>query len=120
VKLNSSDQREGGLGGDDALQVVDALDSSSVDLIDISGGTYFPGVTSTTMKREMMPEQKSGRATSTVRAVHGRSEGGKNFCHLALCRGFADKGCIKSEMSHARTNLQASQDGHVVGNRQDP
>lgn len=43
VKLNSSDQLEGGLQEDDALQVVEALDKSSVDLIDISGGTYFPG-----------------------------------------------------------------------------
>jgi len=43
VKLNSSDQLIGGLSEDDALQVVTALDTSSVDLIDISGGTYFPG-----------------------------------------------------------------------------
>ncbi len=46
MKLNSSDQLEGGLGEDDALQVVAALDKSSVDLIDISGGTYFPGAKS--------------------------------------------------------------------------
>ncbi|MCY0146942.1 NADH:flavin oxidoreductase/NADH oxidase family protein [Hoeflea sp. G2-23] len=46
VKLNSSDQLEGGLGTDDALAVVAALDSTSVDLIDISGGTYFPGAKS--------------------------------------------------------------------------
>lgn len=46
VKLNSSDQLEGGFGDDDALQVVVALDMSSVDLIDISGGTYFPGAKS--------------------------------------------------------------------------
>ena len=43
VKLNSSDQLVGGLYEDDALEVVAALDASSVDLIDISGGTYFPG-----------------------------------------------------------------------------
>ncbi len=46
VKLNSSDQLEGGLSEDDALQVVAALDASSVDIIDISGGTYFPGAKS--------------------------------------------------------------------------
>lgn len=46
VKLNSSDQLEGGLSEDDALHVVAALDNSSVDLIDISGGTYFPGAKS--------------------------------------------------------------------------
>lgn len=43
VKLNASDQLVGGLDEDDALVVVAALDASSVDLIDISGGTYFPG-----------------------------------------------------------------------------
>jgi len=43
VKLNSTDQLEGGLTEEDALKVVAALDRSSVDLIDISGGTYFPG-----------------------------------------------------------------------------
>jgi 2,4-dienoyl-CoA reductase-like NADH-dependent reductase (Old Yellow Enzyme family) len=46
VKLNSSDQLEGGLDKEDALKVVASLDRSSVDLIDISGGTYFPGAKS--------------------------------------------------------------------------
>lgn len=46
VKLNSSDQLEGGLNEDDALSVVAALDATSVDVIDISGGTYFPGAKS--------------------------------------------------------------------------
>ncbi|MEM6660813.1 MAG: oxidoreductase [Pseudomonadota bacterium] len=43
VKLNSSDQLEGGLSEYDALQVVAALEATSIDLLDISGGTYFPG-----------------------------------------------------------------------------
>jgi len=43
VKINSTDKLEGGLTGVDALEVVRLLDQSSVDLIDISGGTYFPG-----------------------------------------------------------------------------
>ncbi len=46
VKLNSSDQLEGGLVEEEALEVVAALDRTSVDLIDISGGTYFPGAKS--------------------------------------------------------------------------
>lgn len=46
VKLNSSDELEGGFDEEDALKVVAALDGSSVDLIDISGGTYFPGAKS--------------------------------------------------------------------------
>lgn len=43
IKLNTSDQLEGGFSEDDALEVVRALDQTSVDLIDLSGGTYFPG-----------------------------------------------------------------------------
>ena len=43
IKLNSTDQLEGGLTQDDALEVVRLLDQTSIDLIDISGGTYFPG-----------------------------------------------------------------------------
>ena len=43
IKINSTDNLEGGLTGDDALEVVRLLDRTSVDLIDISGGTYFPG-----------------------------------------------------------------------------
>jgi 2,4-dienoyl-CoA reductase-like NADH-dependent reductase (Old Yellow Enzyme family) len=46
VKLNSSDQLESGFDEDDALEVVAALDRSSLDLLDISGGTYFPGAKS--------------------------------------------------------------------------
>lgn len=46
VKLNSSDQLVGGFDEEDALEVVAALDQSSIDLIDISGGTYFPGAKS--------------------------------------------------------------------------
>lgn len=42
VKLNSTDQLEGGFATEVALSVVKALEESSVDLIDISGGTYFP------------------------------------------------------------------------------
>lgn len=46
VKLNSSDQLEGGFSQDEALMVVKALDDTSIDLLDISGGTYFPGAKS--------------------------------------------------------------------------
>lgn len=46
VKLNATDQLEGGFIEDDALAVVRALDGLRVDLIEISGGTYFPGARS--------------------------------------------------------------------------
>ena len=43
IRINSTDQLEGGLTNADALEVVRLLDQTSIDLIDISGGTYFPG-----------------------------------------------------------------------------
>ena len=43
IKINSTDKLEGGLTEDDALEVVRLIGQTSVDLIDISGGTYFPG-----------------------------------------------------------------------------
>ena len=47
IKINATDKLEGGLTQDDALEVVRLLDGTSVDLIDISGGTYFPGAKAT-------------------------------------------------------------------------
>lgn len=46
LKLNATDQLEGGLSATEALEVVAALEHSSIDLLDISGGTYFPGAKS--------------------------------------------------------------------------
>lgn len=43
IRINSTDQLEGGLTENDALELVRLLDQTSIDLIDISGGTYFPG-----------------------------------------------------------------------------
>lgn len=50
VKMNASDMIEGGFDEADALVLVRALDKSSIDLIDISGGTYFPGAPSSSDK----------------------------------------------------------------------
>ncbi len=46
VKLNATDQLEGGFAEKESLEVVAALDETGIDLIDISGGTYFPGAKS--------------------------------------------------------------------------
>ncbi|MEP3227205.1 MAG: NADH:flavin oxidoreductase/NADH oxidase family protein [Parasphingorhabdus sp.] len=40
VKLNSADFQKGGFAFEDSLQVVQWLETASVDLIEISGGTY--------------------------------------------------------------------------------
>lgn len=46
IKMNTSDQLVGGLTQDEGLEVVRQLDTTSVDLIEFSGGTYFPGAPS--------------------------------------------------------------------------
>ncbi|MEM6436659.1 MAG: oxidoreductase [Cyanobacteria bacterium P01_D01_bin.115] len=43
IRINSTDLLAGGLTESDALEVVRLLDQTLIDLIDISGGTYFPG-----------------------------------------------------------------------------
>ncbi len=43
IRINATDKLEGGLTEADALEVVRLLDRTTVDLIDVSGGTYFPG-----------------------------------------------------------------------------
>ena len=45
VKLNATDQMVGGLEEEESLDVVAALDKHNIDLLDISGGAYFPGST---------------------------------------------------------------------------
>ena len=55
LKLNSSDQLQGGLQPEDVLTVVQALDERGLDLIDISGGTYFPGAPSSSDRSSTGP-----------------------------------------------------------------
>ncbi|MEL6872009.1 MAG: oxidoreductase [Pseudomonadota bacterium] len=44
LKINASDQLTGGFSEDDAAAVIAmAMTAASIDLVDISGGTYFPG-----------------------------------------------------------------------------
>ncbi|MDN2566720.1 oxidoreductase [Aquibium sp. A9E412] len=55
VKLNATDQLAGGFAEDEALAVVAALEATGIDLIDISGGTYFPGAAAASDRRTAGP-----------------------------------------------------------------
>lgn len=55
LKLNSSDGLDGGLEEEDALQVLAALNKTGLDLIDISGGTYFPDAPASSDRSETGP-----------------------------------------------------------------
>ena len=46
IKINASDLLEGGLTEEDALAHIRLLNKTRLDLIEISGGTYFPGAKS--------------------------------------------------------------------------
>ncbi|MEM7070333.1 MAG: oxidoreductase [Pseudomonadota bacterium] len=46
IKINSSDQIDGGLTHEDSLKAIEFLNEKKLDIIDISGGTYFPGAKS--------------------------------------------------------------------------
>lgn len=46
IKINTTDQLEGGLTQEDALEAIGILDKTSIDLIELSGGSYFPGAES--------------------------------------------------------------------------
>lgn len=46
IRINSSDQLEGGLSESDSIAFIQLLNQTSIDIIDISGGTYFPGAKS--------------------------------------------------------------------------
>ncbi|WP_417271208.1 NADH:flavin oxidoreductase/NADH oxidase family protein [Celeribacter sp.] len=46
IKLNATDQLEGGFAEEESIEVIAAVDKTAIDLIDISGGTYFPGAAS--------------------------------------------------------------------------
>ncbi len=43
VKINATDRLVGGVDEAQSLALIDALEGIAVDLVDISGGTYFPG-----------------------------------------------------------------------------
>nr|WP_170560606.1 NADH:flavin oxidoreductase/NADH oxidase family protein [Ruegeria atlantica] len=55
IKLNATDQLDGGLTEGDALEVVAGLEGKGVDLLDISGGTYFPGAPSSSERATTGP-----------------------------------------------------------------
>lgn len=55
LKLNSSDLLTGGLTEGDALEVIGELNGRGVDLLDISGGTYFPGAASSSDRTSSGP-----------------------------------------------------------------
>ena len=63
VKLNATDRQAGGFTEAESLAVIGALDATGIDLIDISGGTYFPGAT--------LGEDREGEDAADLRKAIG-------------------------------------------------
>ncbi len=85
VKLNATDELEGGLSQADALTIVEMLDQHQVDLIDISGGTYFPGAPSSSDRPSDGPyyTEFARRARSLTGAAIMLTGGLKTRTHAA-------------------------------------
>lgn len=100
IKFNSTDNLDGGLIEDDAYEVIRILDDTSIDLIDISGGTYFPGAKASSdapssggpyfidfarraRSATKKPLQLTGGFETRDHAVEAVSSGAVDMCGLA-------------------------------------
>ncbi|GGX47006.1 oxidoreductase [Tateyamaria omphalii] len=94
IKLNATDQLVGGFAEDEALDVVAAVDKTGVDLIDISGGTYFPGAASSSDRAGTGPYflDFAGRARAKTRIPLMVTGGFKTLAQAesAIADGMAD------------------------------
>lgn len=94
VKINSSDQLEGGLTQEEALVVVSLLGEEAIDLLDIGGGTYFPGAAASSDSRFSGPYYLDfARRARTVTNVPLMVTGGFKTRHeatQAISLGAAD------------------------------
>ena len=99
VKLNSNDQLNGGFEEAESLRVISTLNETQIDLIDISGGTYFPGAKSASdkvasgpyfldfakqaRKRTDKPLMVTGGFKTLAQAAEAISSGDSDFVGLA-------------------------------------
>jgi 2,4-dienoyl-CoA reductase-like NADH-dependent reductase (Old Yellow Enzyme family) len=59
IKLNGSDNLEGGLSSDDAIYAAKKLDGAGIDAIEVSGGTSASGDLSPVRERIIKPEREA-------------------------------------------------------------
>jgi len=95
VKLNGSDNLEGGMNTTDAVFAARLLDSGKIDAIEVSGGTPASGDKSPVRKKIDSPEQEAynlGPATVIKKAVH---------CPVMAVGGFRTTGVINRALVEA-------------------
>lgn len=94
IKINSTDRLVGGIAEDDALHVVRMIGQTLIDLIDVSGGTYFPGAASSSDGRSSSGPYFIDFAmrAKEVTAVPIMATGG--FATRDQARDAVEKGCV--------------------------
>ena len=95
IKLNATDQLEGGFAEDESLEVIAAVDQTPIDLIDISGGTYFPGAASSSDRAGSGPYfmEFAGRASQ------------KTKIPLMVTGGFKTRAQAESAIAEGKADL---------------
>ncbi|MGV6812947.1 MAG: oxidoreductase, partial [Brevirhabdus sp.] len=96
IRINATDKLEGGLTQNEAVEVVRLLDKSTVDLIDVSGGTYFPGAPSSSDNAATSGPYfvEFGKRAKAVTSIPIMVTGGFKTCEealVAMSAGAADE-----------------------------
>jgi 2,4-dienoyl-CoA reductase-like NADH-dependent reductase (Old Yellow Enzyme family) len=101
VKLNSADFQKGAFTQEESLEVIKALDKASIDLIEISGGTYessammgnIKAMKESTQKREAYFIEFSRLAKTSIK------------CPIMLTGGFRTKQGMQEALQSGATDL---------------
>ena len=104
----------GDLAEGDALELVRMLDRTSVDLIDVSGGMYFPGAASSSDDRSSSGPYfiEFAKRAKEVTAIPIMATGG--FATRDQARDAVEKGCVDAA-SLARAMVLDPMLAHALG-----
>jgi 2,4-dienoyl-CoA reductase-like NADH-dependent reductase (Old Yellow Enzyme family) len=94
VKLNSADFQRGGFDTSESLAVLEALDRESIDLLEISGGTYE----SAAMFEETVPKGESSRAREAYFLTYAEDARTRVATPLMLTGGFRTREGISTAL----------------------
>ena len=101
LKLNSDDFRQGGFSNDECLQVVRWLNDESVDLLEVSGGTYEqPRLLGFEGKRDsVVPVRESTRRPEAYFAVYAERIRAVAAMPLMITGGFRTRAGMESALA---------------------
>lgn len=91
IKLNSADFQKGGFSQAESFEVIQALDQTGIDLIEVSGGTYEAPV--------MMGKRASTQAREAYFAEYCQTISGKTKAPIMLTGGFRTSRAMKKALN---------------------